>query len=717
MLCYNRFSLSRSDCHLGKRFCSHLPSVPQNNHNHLSSSKKTNQSLTPNLKHLSPLGQNIKLSDKVSFEVSHSSISIEDNKHLFNVKIEADSKIVKPATFICTLDISDSMNGPCTNIDPEAAKFSRLDLVKHSMNTIVHCLRPEDKLAIVVFSNDASKLLNLSQMNEAGKKSALHTLARMRADGQTNLWDGLKMSLDEIDGLTQNQSENKFTLLFSDGCSNRNPPKGIMHELLQRKSQSPLISSLHSFGYGYDVDSQLLNEIVIEGGGLFAHIPDHSMCNTVFINFLSNCLTTAINKVHLKLSSIHGCQNINMWNHSFNQKGIIDIGAIQTGQSRNVIFDTEINDPHNFSMDFNFEYENQRYNYAINKLNQGYLKQLPHTNSTNQNQKQRIVNILQTSDMAFQVSKAMLLRTILNGLKQTDLRKTCLALDVLYEMIEEFNKLSTHPEQQNQLQALMRNIKSNDSNEGQIYKAFSKQEWFDRWGIHYLKYFVRSHQMQVCSNFKDASLQLYGGQLFKEVRTEVEDIFSHIPIPQPSLSSDPYGGNYTQSFYSKRECFDGEGYVKLANREVKMVKELIKGDRIVNSDGNEATILCVLKIKGDDREVKMNVFSGVKITEWHPVRINKEWKFPSRIIESIPIKCDYTYNIVLDKHHIMTINNLDVITLGHNYTQDPVLAHPFFGSQKVIDNLKTHSGWNNGLIEITNYQPQQDENGLISAFF
>ena len=48
--------------------------------------------------------------------------------------------------------------------------FSRLDLVKHSMKTIIQMLQPQDYISIVPFSSSAIIQLPLTQMNEFGKK-------------------------------------------------------------------------------------------------------------------------------------------------------------------------------------------------------------------------------------------------------------------------------------------------------------------------------------------------------------------------------------------------------------------------------------------------------------------------------------------------------------------------------------------------------------------
>merc|ERR1719359_543228 len=39
--------------------------------------------------------------------------------------------------------------------------------------------------------------------------------------------------------------------------------------------------------------------------------------------------------------------------------------------------------------------------------------------------------------------------------------------------------------------------------EGQVSEAISRQDWFARWGRHYLPSLQRAHELQQCNNFKD----------------------------------------------------------------------------------------------------------------------------------------------------------------------------------------------------------------------
>ena len=55
--------------------------------------------------------------------------------------------------------------------------------------------------------------------------------------------------------------------------------------------------TISSFGFGYRLDTKLLEEVSVEGGGMYGYIPDCSMVGTVFINYCASALSTVANNV------------------------------------------------------------------------------------------------------------------------------------------------------------------------------------------------------------------------------------------------------------------------------------------------------------------------------------------------------------------------------------------------------------------------------------
>lgn len=86
-----------------------------------------------------------------------------------------------PCDICCVVDTSGSMavQSEIQNDANEQFGLSRLDLVKHSIKTIIHSLQSQDRLALVSFANNAHILFQLTNMNDDGKSSALAALERL----------------------------------------------------------------------------------------------------------------------------------------------------------------------------------------------------------------------------------------------------------------------------------------------------------------------------------------------------------------------------------------------------------------------------------------------------------------------------------------------------------------------------------------------------------
>ena len=75
---------------------------------------------------------------------------------------------------------------------------------------------------------------------------------------------------------------------------------------------------------------------------------------------------------------------------------------------------------------------------------------------------------------------------------------------------------------------------------GQVTEAIDDQ-YFKKWGRHFLPSLARAHQLQECLNFKDPGVQHYGGNLFQTERDFADDAFNNLPAPTPSARRSLYG--------------------------------------------------------------------------------------------------------------------------------------------------------------------------------
>lgn len=203
----------------------------------------------------------------------------------------------KPIMLFAVIDNSGSMGEPCggtAGAGEEEDGFSRLDLVKHTMNTIITALAPQDKICLIKFSNAAEVIANLTLLSDSNKKVLMEKLKHLVPEYSTNIWDGLRAALDIVSNLTEENllGYNVEVFLLTDGVPNINPPRPITETLesyLNKKCEGRR-PKVHTFGYGYSLQSDVLYDLAKVGNGCFGFIPDSSMVGTVFINSLSSSL-------------------------------------------------------------------------------------------------------------------------------------------------------------------------------------------------------------------------------------------------------------------------------------------------------------------------------------------------------------------------------------------------------------------------------------------
>jgi len=258
---------------------------------------------------------------------------------------------------------------------------------------------------------------------------------------------------------------------------------------------------------------------------------------------------------------------------------------------------------------------------------------------------------------------------------------------------------------------------------GQVIQAFSREDWYKKWGSHYLPSLIRAHLLQQCNNFKDPGIQHYGGQLFRTLRDQVDDLFCKLPPPKPSIvkshSSSYSAPVSSMSVYnsSSNPCFHGECLVQMADGNQKQVNLVRKGDRIMTPDNKQAEVLCVVKTMCDQgKERLVELEGGLLITAYHPVRIDGRWHFPCDLGKVIERSCNAVYSFVLKENHIMIINGIQCVTLGHNFKGE-VVQHAYFGSKHIIEDLQKMRGWQSGQIQFSSGCMMKSLNdGLVCGF-
>lgn len=185
------------------------------------------------------------------------------------VPIDGDSRT--PCDICCVVDVSGSM-GEEAMLKSETGEMtghglSLLDIVKHALKTIIRSLDEGDSLALVAYSDEARIVFNLTVMDPAGREQTEALLNDLTPAGLTNLWDGLKTGYELLKGKGQ-EGRLQHIMLFTDGVPNISPPRGILPMLarLKQKEGGELPCTINTFGFGYDLDSDLLYGLATGGG-------------------------------------------------------------------------------------------------------------------------------------------------------------------------------------------------------------------------------------------------------------------------------------------------------------------------------------------------------------------------------------------------------------------------------------------------------------------
>jgi len=551
----------------------------------------------------------------------------------------------QPIVLIGIVDNSGSMGDVADAEATESFGYTRMDLVKHTIKTMAAVLGPEDMLAIVTYSTMAKVVCKPTQMTEEGRARIHKCLETIHPDSQTNIYDGIRQAA-ALASAPELAGRNIAALLLTDGFPNVNPPRGIVPTLRQMELKNRW--TLHTFGFGYNLDSALLSEIAEWGGGLFGFIPDCSMVATIFINFLATMLSTAALNETIQCGS-----------------NTLQTGPIQFGQSRDFILSVDDVDAT-----------------EVDRLD-GFAESL--------------------SIYIGGIKKAL---TLAKKLKHQDavatLRDTATSIAALGNV---------------KAQEFVRDLQGEDP-EGQVGMA-PEQRFFAKWGEHYLRSYLRAQELQQCMNFKDPGLQVYGGELFREIQLLADKAFDSLPAPIPSgrppTVSHVFGGgpinsprSLTQSFNNPTGgCFAGNCRVMMADGSRRPIKNTNPGEMVWTPSG-PSQILAVLTCSTKNKSQPLSQINSLQITPWHPIQRGGKWVFPADISFYSERMIQTVYNLVLLDHHIIDIEGVLACTLAHNF-EEPVVKHPYFGTAAVIEDLKKVPGWDIGRPTFTNLVTVRDK--------
>lgn len=613
-----------------------------------------------------------------------------------------------PVHILAVVDISGSMAQEVevkTTTGVERNGLSKLDITKHALNTIIHSLGDYDAMSLITFSTNAKLLAESVVANSSGKTRLLTLVKEMKPDNQTNIWDGLSLALKCVEKLGSSGKSTSIFLL-TDGIPNMVPSRGHEYMLTEQLKTMSVGCTINTFGFGYELDSTLLKNLATIGNGLYSFIPEAGMVGTVFINSLANqFLTYSVSpNVLLKYENSNG-ETESLHNLASCRAGISRSTQIQKSGTVGKIV---------ISYQNALTQEIVTKEYVSSEIDGGYDV------------------VTGVSDLTLDESNILETFNTLNSQDHQQMLLNEAVRDDIIKLITKVLTFGVSSQSNNAINEFITKYLGYASNDyvkriiedvtGQISIALSNSEYYNKWGKHYLLSLGFSHQLQMCSNFKDPGLQLYSSQEFEKLRTELDTIFSTIPPPTPSARS--VRSTYTpvnMSSYNSAgaPCFAGSCKVQTEIGEIN-VSDVKVGTKILANSGKYVTVTHVLKTTVPNVTEVVVLENGLIVTLGHPVLWSGEWTIPESIngiLRDTAFKNDL-YDFVVDEEHVIIVSGTPCITLGHNLKGNNLIEHEYLGSQNVVNDIEYISKIQ-GTHNYATIRPRdviRDKNGHIVSF-
>ncbi|KAG9041778.1 hypothetical protein FS837_011748 [Tulasnella sp. UAMH 9824] len=484
-----------------------------------------------------------------------------------------------PVDFVLTIDVSRSMKSKApVPGENECTGLSVLDVVKHAANTIITTMKPEDRISIVSFAGVAKVVLPLTQTTEDGKLEALKEVESLRTSAGTNLWDGLKQSMDilteapafthgpvaslaaagsaiaidnnhmtastspSLPQTTSGRHRLSSIFLLTDGQPNIKPPRGYIAALklyLESQPRDTTEFTINTFGFGYSLDSKLLHEIAKIGNGHFGFIADPGMVGTNFVHAVANTYATYAQGLYLDIEvdednvanemEVLGSFEVNRASWGVQ----VPLGQLQYGQTRDVVV---------------------RLPKSLSKLSVTVISRCRPWNSDEEVKTTRVISDAHLPPPESSTDSGLLYHSFrLDFVSSVHKEIFAIGRNSRRSYVRgpsPSNAATAFKDLASRIRAAFPGEKSVDPSPasdaldlaeditGEVLLGIADSRVFNKWGLHYLLSLSRSHQRQQCGNFRDPGLQTYGRDsvLFKTTRDEIDMTFDNLPPPKPSLS-------------------------------------------------------------------------------------------------------------------------------------------------------------------------------------
>ena len=192
-----------------------------------------------------------------------------------------------PSNLVFLLDVSGSMEYP-----------NKLPLLKSAFRLLVNQLRPDDRVAIVVYAGAAGLVLPATSGRE--KEKILRALDQLQAGGSTAGGAGIELAYKIAQENFQAEGNNRV-ILATDGDFNVGESSDAgMERLIEKKRDAGVFLTVLGFGMGNYQDAKM-ELLADKGNGNYAYIDTIQEAKKVLVNEFGGTLFTIAKDVKLQV--------------------------------------------------------------------------------------------------------------------------------------------------------------------------------------------------------------------------------------------------------------------------------------------------------------------------------------------------------------------------------------------------------------------------------
>jgi hypothetical protein len=260
-----------------------------------------------------------------------------DQKVLLELKAVSSAASRAPLDLVAVIDVSGSMTG------------ERLDNAKKALTFIIRKLTDRDRLSIVKFDDEATRVCRLRRVTDEAARTELEaSVSGLETLGLTNIELGLRTGLAVVEARKFTAGRAASIMLLSDGGQNEGDARRV----------APGDVPVHTFGFGADHDSTLLGDVAKKSlGGVYNYVQDSNdpaMLSKAFSRILAGLVTIIAQDLELTVTPFPDEATIKMVDAGTylpaNSHGngtspvTVRFGAISSEETRSIIMELALRD-------------------------------------------------------------------------------------------------------------------------------------------------------------------------------------------------------------------------------------------------------------------------------------------------------------------------------------------------------------------------------------